>query len=203
MSLAANGSDTYIPLSRRFTVAFAAVILALVALMALFVELQHRRTMRTESRARATAIARSIAGSAATSLVAYDYIGLQQIADGAHRQDPAILYVIIHDKEGRVAGHSVRPETQGHLLQDSRSIRARASTDPLIQDGEEETADGSVSILEVDLPVRPDGPTGVRWGTVRVGLSLESFQREVALVRRLLLIQAVLGVVLGTLAAHW
>jgi two-component system sensor histidine kinase AtoS len=202
MSVLREAPRSYIPLNRRFTIAFALVILGLVGLMALLIEFQHRSTIRSESRARTTAIARSIAGSAATSLVAYDYIAVQQIADGAHRQDPLIVYVIIHDKEGRVAGHSAHPEMVGRLLQDSRSIRARASTEPLIQEGKSETPERSISILEVDLPVRPDGPKGVRWGTVRVGLSLESFHREIAFVRRMLIAQALLGILLGVVAGH-
>jgi len=193
----------YTPLSRRFTLAFAVLTLGLVAIMAATFEGRFSGLMREQTRARAEAIARSIAGSAATPLLGYDYISLQQIAEGADRPDQNLLYVIIHDKEGRVAGHSSQPQLVGRTLSDPRSIRARTTKESLLQEGDFTAEAGEIPALEVDLPVLMEGTAGVRWGTVRVALSLEPLQRELTLMRLVLTLLALVGVLVGTVSAHF
>jgi PAS domain S-box-containing protein len=184
-------------------VTFALVILVMAGSLALFLEGRVRELMLDQTEARADAIARSIVGSATKHLYAYDYISLQQIAEGAHLQDPGILRVVIHDKEGRVGGHSADRELIGRVPEDDWCVCAVGSEKMCLRETELEIQEGkSVQALEVGLPVLPEGADGARWGTVEVALSLEPLRREIFLMRALVTALAVIGVLLGTLAAH-
>lgn len=193
----------YIPLSRRFTLAFAIVILAFASFFAMFLEGRVRNIMKDQTKARTEAVARSIAGSAATYLFAYDYISLQQIAEGAHLQDPGVLLVVIYDKEGRVGGHNSNPELIGRVVEDDWCKQVIESSELCLRVATLEISGGErTPVMEVGLPVLPEGENGARWGTVDVALSLEPLRREIFLMRAMVIILAVIGVLLGTLAAH-
>jgi two-component system sensor histidine kinase AtoS len=99
---------------------------------------------------RGKAIAQSLVATSTKALLTYDYITLEQFANQA-AQDPNILYVVVHDKENRVAGFSNRPDLQGKILADKISLGAVTATAPLVQKLDAES--GSQPGLDVALPV--------------------------------------------------
>ena len=56
---------------------------------------------------RGLSMARSIGAVATPSLLAYNYAALQLAAEAAS-QDTGVAYVVLHDKEGTVAGEAGR-----------------------------------------------------------------------------------------------
>jgi len=99
---------------------------------------------------------------------------LEQAANQA-AQNPEVLYVIVHDKEGRIAGFSNRPELQGRKLADPVTDLALVATKPMVLDSLP-AADGRLG-MEVALPVYLPG-SDLRWGIIRVGLSLETMYAQ-------------------------
>ena len=77
-------------------------------------------------------IAQSLAATSAGSLLNYNYLALEQLANIV-AENPDILYVIVHDKEGRVAGYSQRADLQGKFLTDPISQKAVTANTSLVQ----------------------------------------------------------------------
>jgi nitrogen fixation/metabolism regulation signal transduction histidine kinase len=111
-------------------------------------------------RKRGLAIAQSLAATSISDLLTYNYVALERTANRA-AQDPDIVSVIFHDKEGKVAGFSDRPELQNTFLDDTISRKILTSQQPIIQ---------TVSLkadkqpgLDIAVPVFPPG-SGVALG---------------------------------------
>ncbi|WP_228721473.1 ATP-binding protein [Desulfosediminicola ganghwensis] len=165
----------FIPLRYRVVLASAGMLILLLGVLLLTLVWFQNRNIRHQLEQRGKAIAQSLVATSTKALLNYDYITLEQFANRA-AQDPNILYVVVHDKEHRVAGFSNRPELQGQKLTDAISLDAVATTFPLVQRFEE--GFGSQPGLDVALPVfLPDSTN--RWGTIRVGLSLTSMYRQI------------------------
>ncbi len=140
---------------------------------------------------RGLAIANSIGAVATPSLLAYNYAALQVAAEGAV-EDPALLYVVIHDKEGEIAGVAGSPLYSSFFpsLPDD-VVEATTRRFQLLHDG------GQASpVLEAIVPVMIEG-VDEPWGTVRVGLSYHSVNAEL---RRLDFGLALSGLILILLA---
>jgi two-component system sensor histidine kinase AtoS len=146
------------------------MLILLLGVLTLTLVWFQNRSIHQQLEQRGKAIAQSLVATSTKALLAYDYITLEHFANQA-AQDPNILYVVVHDKENRVAGFSNRPDLQGKTLTDKISNGAVSATAPVVQKIDAES--GSQSGLEVALPVfLPDSKS--RWGTIRVGLSLTS-----------------------------
>jgi len=180
---------------RRLEHSFAVSTTLLVVLMiGATTALVHDRVLSALKRGlqdRGLAIANSIGAVATPSLLAYNYAALQVAAEGAV-EDPALLYVVIHDKEGEIAGvagstlyssffPSLPEEIEGAMSRPISLVKENGETE---------------LVLEALVPVMVEG-VGAPWGTVRVGLSYESVYAEL---RRLEVWLALSGAILVLLA---
>jgi two-component system sensor histidine kinase AtoS len=157
-------------------------IVCLVVLLTIFVmvvvEYRERGAIEEQVRKRGMTIARNLAALSANALLTYDFVTLEQhVGRLAHEDD--VVYVIILDREGKVAAHSDRSDLQGQRLIDPLNVRAWQAQEPLIQVGPDPAEGGfAANLLEVAMPVYPTGNND-KWGTVRVGISLQGMQREI------------------------
>ncbi len=189
-------------LSQRFTLVFSVVVLLVVGVMAILAELYMSRTLRRQSELRARSLSLSLAAVARPFLLNYDYLTLQQMAD-ATLEEPDLAYVVILDKEGKVAGFSGHRDQQGLQLTGLSNLRAMNAEKPRTQAIDLPFENGrTVPVIESIVPVRLEGDTGQRWGTVRVGLSLEPLRREMLVTRLLLLLTAFGGFLGAVYASH-
>ena len=164
----------FIPLRYRVVLSNAFMLILLLGVLILTLVWFQNRSIREQLEQRGKAIAQSLVATTTKALLNYDYITLEQFANRA-AQDPNILYVIVHDKEHRVAGFSNRPDLQGQKLTDEISRGAVPSAAPVVQ--MIDSASWSRPGLDVALPVfLPDSMS--RWGTIRVGLSLAPMYRQ-------------------------
>ena len=167
-------------LQTRFMLTFGSVVVAVMVMVIFVAGQRQHRTALSQIEKRGAVIAQSVASAATPALYEYDNSSMQRLADEV-RADTGALYVVIHNKENAVGGYSGRPDLQGSQLTDAasqialeettRSVRRHAGVNgnmPPAAFGE---------ILEVTLPVVVGG---ARWGTVRVGLSLEEIRHELA-----------------------
>jgi PAS domain S-box-containing protein len=171
-------------LDRSFTVATALLVAALMGTTMLLVHSRYVSGLKQGLEARARSMARDVGALATPSLLAYNYPALQAAAEAAAK-DHDVFYVIIHDKEGVVAGAA--GDVQAAMADD----RASAGRPDLRQ-----RRDEARRILEVSVPVEVEG-VAEPWGTVRVALTTSAIADEI---RRLDLGLLSLGFALAALA---
>ena len=182
-------------LQGRFMVYFGLIVLTLMALVVWLVENRMSTTLMQQTRMRGLAIGRSIAATVQSELLSYDYVSLQQAAETA-AHDEGLLYVIILDKEEMVAAYSGSANRQGATLQDPVSIAAGAANGSLVQEVPPNLeSEIPAAHLDIAVPVRVEG-SPVRWGTVRVGLSLEPMVTTLAETRLLLVLLGLVAVLI-------
>jgi PAS domain S-box-containing protein len=186
-----------IRLQTRLIIYSTLLILGLMTLIIFFVEKRQCETIRDEAQKRGRAIARNLAAVSTNALLTYNYILLKQNAEKVVLE-PDIVYVIIHDKETLVAAHSGHDEKQGVRLLDGVSERAVRAKEPLVQQTyhEEEKA----RALDIAIPVYIK-QSDEKWGTIRIGLSLERMYGQIFRTRINLLFLGLFAIVLGILGS--
>jgi two-component system sensor histidine kinase AtoS len=173
------------------------LILFLMVLVVLMVEKRQTEIIELEARKRGMAIAQNLAAVSTNALLTYNYVVLQQNG-GKVAQEEDIAYVIIHDKEDRVAFYSGHDEKQGTVLTDKISERALGTQGPLTQVFH--SGETKKPVLDISIPVYIK-ESAERWGTVRMGLSLERMHDQIARTRLNLLLLAGLAILLGVLGS--
>jgi PAS domain S-box-containing protein len=176
------------------------LVVLLTGVVIIVVEHRERKTIEAQVQKRGMTIAHNLAAVSTNALMTYNYVLLgQHVGRIAGEED--VVYVIILDREGRVAAHSHRNDLQGQHLTDPLSQRALGAMAPLIQAG---TADlqqaGEGNILEVAVPVFPTGEPD-KWGTVRVGISLQGMYGEIQRTRLTIVTFGIMAALVGCLAA--
>ncbi|HET9299358.1 MAG TPA: response regulator [Candidatus Polarisedimenticolaceae bacterium] len=171
-------------LDRSFTVATALLVAALMGTTMLLVHSRYVSGLKQGLEARARSMARDVGALATPSLLAYNYPALQAAAEAAAK-DHDVFYVVIHDKEGVVAGAA-------------GDVQAATAAD-LAAKGEPDARkrlDEQRHVLEVSVPVEVEG-VAEPWGTVRVALTTAAIADEI---RRLDLGLLSLGFALAAVA---
>jgi len=178
-------------LEQTFSISVAFLVIVLIGTTMTVVHSRVARTLRRNLEAQGMSVARSIGAVITPSLLAYNYAALQIAAEAASR-DEGLVYVVIHDKEGAVAGRSGLASNGPSSVTLLKPPREKATFDVAIADaaGEQET------VMEVAFPVRVSG-VEQPWGTVRVGLSYAPVKNELQSIGIWL---SVLGFVLAALA---
>jgi signal transduction histidine kinase len=114
---------------------------------------------------------------ACTNTMLYEEIGLvdegglldNYISDLMQRKHLNIVYAMILDSKGMIIAHSLTTEVGNHY-QDENTMNALASWDTLIQSP-------SDKLLDISTPL---AISTKRWGTLRIGISLEDLRRKVS-----------------------
>jgi two-component system sensor histidine kinase AtoS len=166
-------------------------------LIIFLVEKRLSETIQEEAQKRGMAITRNLAAVSTNALLTYNYVVLEQNAERVALEED-IVYVIIHDKEGRVAAFSQHDEKQGMILTDEVSQRSVEAKTPLIQPAHSE--EKKAQILDISIPVYIK-ESQEKWGTVRIGLSLERMDRQILKTRLNLLLLGLFAIALGILGS--
>jgi PAS domain S-box-containing protein len=186
-----------IRLQNRLILYSILLILFLMALIILFVEKRQSEIIQEEARKRGMAIAHNLAAVSTNALLTYNYVVLQQNG-GRVSQEADVAYVIIHDKEKRVAFYSGHDEKQGAILTDGISRKALLGKEPLIQSFHSEEL--KTPILDISIPVFIR-ESADQWGTVRIGLSLERMHAQISKTRLNLFLLSGFAILLGILGS--
>jgi two-component system sensor histidine kinase AtoS len=166
-------------------------------LIILLVEKRQSDTIQEEAQKRGMAIARHLAAVSTNALLTYNYVILEQNAERVALEED-IVYVIIHDKENKVAAYSEHDEKQGTVLTDEVSQKALMAKEPLIQSTS--YGEKKVRILDISIPVYIRESED-KWGTIRTGLSLERMYGQILKTRFNLFLLGLFGIVLGILGS--
>ncbi len=171
------------------------IILFLMVVVIILVENRQSETIQEELQRRGMAIARNLAGVSTNALLTYNYIVLEQNAEKVALEED-IVYVIIHDKERRVAAYSGHSEKQGMILTDEVSQKALETRGPLIQLAFHK----GKRILDISIPVYIK-ESKEKWGTIRIGLSLSRMVEQILKTRINLFIMGFFAIVAGILGS--
>ncbi|MCP3872568.1 MAG: HAMP domain-containing protein [Desulfobacteraceae bacterium] len=167
--------------------------------LALVLGILQTQTIKARIEKQGLAIARNLAAISVDHLITYNYVALEKLANQAVN-NPDIIYVIVHDKEGRVAGYSRRPDLQNKILTDTISLRAVAEKEPFIKVHVPES--GGTKVMAIAVPVYlPD--SNDRWGTIRVCLSLELMYLQIRQTLWSIFILGCVALVSGILTSNW
>jgi signal transduction histidine kinase len=179
----------------KFIVVIVALQLAMMGAVTVVMEQHQRAAILEQARLRALSLALSLAALSEADLLSYNFIRLEQTAEKVAADDQDVLYAVVHLHDGRVAAFSGRGDLQGTQLHDPMSQQALQATTPLVQEllGSETTARG----YEVAIPVFVPHSTK-KWGTIRLGFSLQQAYGRIYHTRRVLLWLSLGAIVCGT-----
>jgi PAS domain S-box-containing protein len=187
---------SFIPLRLRLSAIICLLLIALLGTLALALGILQSRTIQNQLEHRGLAIARSLGATSLSDLMTYNYVALEQVANQAV-QDPDIVYVAIHDKEGRIGGISGRSDLQQTVPRDEHTSALLRSDQPVLREVKEVVGG---PVLEVAVPVF-QSRGGERWGTVRVGMSLTMMHAQLRQTQVTILIIGLLAMVMGIAVA--
>ena len=183
-------------LRTKLALSVVCLVVFLTAVMMVVVEYRERKAIEAQVRKRGMTIAQNLAAVSTNALVTYNYVLLEQHV-GRMAQEDDLIYVIILDREGRVAAHSQRSDLQGQQLTDPVSRKAWEAYEPLIQSVVDPHQG---NLLEVAIPVFPSDERD-KWGMVRVAISLEGMYREIQRTRLTIVIFGIVAALVGCLSA--
>jgi two-component system sensor histidine kinase AtoS len=191
-------------LGHKLLLAFSVLVVGLTVALLLIVESRQRVSIVRQMQKRGVAIATHLAAVSTRSLLAYDFVTLEQDVEKVSA-DPDVLYGIVLDRDGRVAVYSGHDEEQGRILQDEMSLRAAKASETLIQHVPSQP--GEMAHYDIAVPVFVSPQVGAdkpeKWGTVRVGLSLQDMHAEIRRTRLQVLLLGLVGILCSTTSAAY
>jgi two-component system NtrC family sensor kinase len=187
-------------LRAKFILAIAALIVALMGTVTVIVNRQQHAALLEQARLRAVTLARGLAAVSEGYLLSYNFIQLEQVMESVRDDEEDVAYAITHRRDGQVAVYSGRSDLQGKQLDDPVTKRALEATEPLVQEvviprtGERG--------YDVAIPIYMPS-SSQKWGTVRLGFSLERAYRSISQTRRVLLVVSLLAMACGVFLAAY
>ena len=186
-----------VTLRTKFILILNLLVVLLVVTAALLAEMQQRNAIIEEVKKRAIILARSLADASTNSLVTYNYVGVEQSLAIAIKS-PDVVYAMVLDKEGNIAASSVREAlSRGILLENKEAVPTGA--DPLIRQ-RQIPGSRAETVYDVSVPVMVEG-SDQRWGMVRLGISLEGMQKQIARTRRLISVFGLMAVLIASVSS--
>ncbi|MCX6572596.1 MAG: ATP-binding protein [Candidatus Aminicenantes bacterium] len=161
------------------------------------IQIREARILRDETEARALLQARYMADANLQNLSRQDWQAVQKYVDGHIAGD--LIYIVVYDRAGQPAVWNtlVRSHDElasGSLLGDAMTPEETASeTKTLVLGGE------TLRVLEVEAP--SFAQAAGRWGSVKIGLSLEPMYARLREIQKVLLLIGVGGFLLGIAGA--
>jgi len=190
----------FIPLRYRLIFLISCLLVILLGTLGSIVVTHQGLSIQKQLERRGLTMARSLAALSKASLATYNYIALEQTANQTEKDDPDVVYVIVHDKEGRVAGYSGRADLQGTLLEDDISLKALSAEQPVTQVSR--WGPEKISVMDVAVPVFIPG-SDHRWGTIRVALTLRPMYQQIRQTQLIIAGIGCVALVLGILLSNW
>ena len=163
-------------LQGKFTLYLSILIIAAMSALALWNISREKRLLQEAIAKEGKALVESLAISC-TNTMLYEEIGLVEegglldnyISDLMQRRDLNIHYAMILDPKGKVIAHNSTAEV-GNVYQDEMTKRVLTSWDTILQYSTD-------NVLDISTPL---AISTKRWGTLRIGISLQSLKKEVS-----------------------
>ncbi|MBM3297377.1 MAG: HAMP domain-containing protein [Candidatus Aminicenantes bacterium] len=185
-------------LAQRFLLSVLLLIVVLVGAILMVIEKREADSSFEEAMARGELIAQNIANLNLEPLFFYDLEAIKKNVE--ETVDGRLLYVVFYDRFNA-------PLLSSEAVRDQEGIvccsRLPASTSPesaFFARLRLELGGKAVRVLEVERPIFARG-SSTRWGSVKVGLSLEDMHDAIRRTRLVLLLIGLAGVLAGAAGA--
>ncbi len=185
-----------VSLRTRLTISVLLLLTSMIVLILFVIQSQEVEAIFNEQKKRALLLARSIALENLQPFVLWDYEAVK--ANIEKRIDEKLIYVIFYNRYNQ-------PFEANDFILGYEDIYRFSSLDSEAREEDfffqsrelmDEENNSSLDVLEVEIPVfATDSP--VRWGSVKIGLSMEDMQAEIRKTRLLLISIGCGGVLFG------
>ena len=163
-------------LQGKFTLYLSILIIATMSALAFWNISREKRLLQDAIAREGKALVESLAISC-TNTMLYEEIGLVEegglldnyISDLMQRRDLNIHYAMILDPKGKIIAHNSMVEV-GNVYQDEMTNQALSSWNTVLQYSTD-------NILDISTPL---AISTKRWGTLRIGISLQKLKKEVS-----------------------
>lgn len=191
-----------ISLRTRLTFSMIVMLAAQVAFILYVIERREIKAIYEEQKEKAVLLAQLIVQENLQAFVNWDYDGVKESIED--RIDENLQYVIFFDLYNR-------PFESNEFIKDYEDIYQISNLSPDANEGdfafqytnvEDPEQRSRVRILEIEVPIYIRD-NSLRWGSMKIGLSLKEIQEEIYHTRNLLILMGLGGLFLGILAATW
>jgi PAS domain S-box-containing protein len=187
-------------LQTRIVLTFGLIVVGLVSVSLAYVVRNQSESLLGQTREKGFALAHSIAWLSTPALLSYNYVALSQAATRS-RGDAEVAYVVIYDKEGQIAADSRERNSFGHPPReraDRTAIQVREDRWMIVPPERQ----GDAPVIEFLVPVYVEDQ-GVKWGTVRVGISLAEVNADIQRTTHHLVLAGLVAAILCLIGARF
>ncbi len=189
-----------ITIYKRLVFWFTLLVLLLFGAVLFVIQIREAKILQDEMRNRALLQARFIADANLQSLSHADWQAVQKYVDEHSAGEPA--YIVVYDRQGRPAAWNALIRAHADVV--SSSLLGTVEDVMTPDESASETRrlvllDKPVRILELEVPAFTQ--TAGRWGTVKIGLSLEPMYARLRDIQKVLLLIGLAGFSLGIAGA--
>ncbi len=187
-------------LQARIVLTFGLIVIGLVGASLAYVVRSQSDSLLGQTREKGFALAHSIAWLSTPSLLSYNYVALSQAATRS-RGDAEVAYVVIYDKEGQIAADSRERNSFGHPPRepaDMTAMEVREDQWMIVPPA----LSGEAPVIEFLVPVYVEDRT-VKWGTVRVGISLAEVNADIQQTTHHLVLAGLVAAILCLIGARF
>ena len=187
-------------LQTRIVLTFGLIVVGLVGVSLIYVVRSQTDSLLGQTREKGFALAHSIAWLSTPSLLSYNYVALSQAASRL-RSGAELDYVVIYDKEGQVAADSRERNSFGHPPReraDMAAIETREDNWMIVAP----PRTGEAEVIEFFVPVYVEDQA-VKWGTVRVGISLAEVNADIQRTTHHLVLAGLVAAILCLIGARF
>ena len=174
-----------------------ALLGALVVLVLFLIEQREVRAIFEEQKDRGILTAEYIAQLNHDSVIFFDNEPVEE--DINKRIDENLVYIIFYDRESK-------PFAANDFIKNYYDIYADSNLDPEVEKGEyfleikniatEEKSGRYLRIMEIEVPIYVEG-SSTKWGSIKIGLSLEEMRAEERKTRLMLILIGCGGLIIG------
>jgi signal transduction histidine kinase len=161
------------------------------------IQIREARILRDETEARAFLQARYMADANLQNLSRQDWQAVQKYVDGHIAGD--LIYIVVYDQAGQPAVWNTLVRSHGELASGSLLGDAMTPEESASEMKRLVLQDEPVRVLEVEAP--SFAQAAGRWGSVKIGLSLEPMYARLREIQKVLLLIGVGGFLLGIAGA--
>ena len=187
-------------LQARIVLTFGLIVVGLVSVSLVYVVRNQSESLLEQTREKGFALAHSIAWLSTPSLLSYNYVALNQAASRSGG-DADVAYVVIYDKEGQIAADSRERNSFGHPPReraDAKAAEAREDHWMIAPPARQ----GEAPVIEFLVPVYVED-RAVKWGTVRVGISLAGVNADIQRTTHHLVLAGLVAAILCLIGARF
>lgn len=178
----------------KFILAIASLMIAMMGAVTFVVDRHQREALLGQARVRAFSLAKGLAAVSEDYLLSYNFVQLEQLVESVRADEEDVVYAAVHRRDGRVAVFSGRSDLHGATLDDPVSRRAVQATEPVVQ--EIVIPQTGERGYDVAIPVYVPS-SSQKWGTIRLGFSLQRAYTLIHETRRDLFVVSLLAILCG------